>query len=41
MQTSCYYPFVQYYGDGELAMSYTVQGKKIRLAKFDLHRYTE
>lgn len=39
MQTSCFYPFVQYYGDGELAMSYTVERKHIRLARFDLGRY--
>jgi len=24
MHTSCFYPFVQYYSDGELAMSYTI-----------------
>lgn len=38
MHTSCFYPFVQYYDDG-LAMSYTVDRKHIRLAKFDLGKY--
>ncbi len=38
MQTSCFYPFVQYF-DGELAMSYTVARKHIRLARFDLSKY--
>lgn len=39
MQTSCFYPFVQYFSNDELAMSYTVERKHIRLAKFDLHKY--
>lgn len=39
MQTSCFYPFVQYYADGELAMSYTVARQHIRLARFTLSRY--
>lgn len=39
MHSSCFYPFVQYYGDGELAMSYTVARKHIRLASFTLSRY--
>lgn len=39
MHTSCFYPFVQYYEDGELAMSYTVARKHIRLAKFTLSKY--
>ncbi len=34
MHTSCFYPFVQYYKDGGLAMSYTVARKHIRLAEF-------
>lgn len=38
MNSSCFYPFVQYY-DGELAMSYTVSRKHIRLAKFTLRKY--
>ena len=39
MHTSCFYPFVQYFGENELAMSYTVERKHIRLAKFDLSKY--
>ncbi len=39
MPTSCFYPFIQYYKDGELAMSYTVSRKHIRLAQFDLKKY--
>ncbi len=39
MQSSCFYPFIQYYKDGELAMSYTVSRKHIRLAKFTLSKY--
>jgi len=39
MHTSCFYPFVQYYQDNELAMSYTVARKHIRLAKFKLGNY--
>lgn len=39
MQSSCFYPFVQYYQNGELAMSYTVQRRHIRLAKFKLDKY--
>lgn len=39
MDTSCFYPFVQYFDDGELAMSYTVARKHIRLARFDLKKY--
>lgn len=39
MDTSCFYPFVQYFEDGELAMSYTVARKHIRLARFDLRNY--
>ena len=39
MHTGCFYPFVQYYGGGELAMSYTVDRKHIRLAQFDLKKY--
>ena len=41
MHGSCFYPFVQYLADGELAMSYTVNRQHIRLARFDLSRYTE
>ncbi len=39
MHTSCFYPFVQYYKNGELAMSYTVARKHIRLAEFTLNKY--
>ncbi len=39
MHTSCFYPFIQYYKDNELAMSYTVARKHIRLAKFTLSKY--
>ena len=39
METSCYYPFIQYFDGNELAMSYTVAGKKIRLARFTLSKY--
>jgi hypothetical protein len=38
MQGSCFYPFVQYF-DGELAMSYTVSRRHIRLARFTLAKY--
>ena len=40
MHTSCFYPFIQYFKDGELAMSYTVERKHIRLAEFKLSKYT-
>ncbi len=39
MHTSCFYPFVQYYKNNELAMSYTVDRKHIRLAEFTLGKY--
>lgn len=39
MDTSCFYPFVQYYRGGELAMSYTVARRHIRLAEFTLSDY--
>ena len=39
MHTSCFYPFVQYFGENELAMSYTVERKHIRMGKFDLDKY--
>lgn len=39
MHGSCFYPFIQYYSGGELAMSYTVDRKHIRLAEFTLSRY--
>ncbi len=39
MHSSCFYPFIQYYRGGELAMSYTVDRKHIRLAEFTLSKY--
>ena len=39
MHTSCFYPFVQYFQNEELAMSYTVARKHIRLGKFTLSKY--
>jgi len=41
MHTSCFYPFIQYYLEDELAMSYTVARKHIRLARFTLSKYIE
>ena len=39
MHTSCFYPFVQYFRNNELAMSYTDSRKHIRLAEFTLSKY--
>ncbi len=39
MKGSCFYPFVDHYKNGELAMSYTVDRKHIRLAEFNLSKY--
>lgn len=39
MHTSCFYPFVQYFRNDELAMSYTVARKHIRLARFKPGKY--
>lgn len=39
MHTSCFYPFIQYFDGEELAMSYTLDRKNIRLAKFDFDKY--
>ncbi len=39
MQGSCFYPFLQYFQDGELAISYTVERRHIRLAPFTLSKY--
>lgn len=39
MHSSCFYPFIQYYKNNELAMSYTVDRKHIRLAEFNLSDY--
>lgn len=41
MDTSCFYPFVQYGEDGELKMSYTIDRKHIRLAGFTLSQYID
>lgn len=41
MHTSCFYPYIQYYKDGELAMSYTIERKHIRLAEFNLQNYLD
>lgn len=39
MASSCFYPFIQYFENGELAMSYTVARRHIRLAGFTLSNY--
>lgn len=39
MHTSCFYPYIQYFAGSELAMSYTVERKHIRLAQFNLSKY--
>lgn len=39
MHTSCFYPFIQYLGGGELGMSYTVAREHVRLAGFTLKKY--
>ena len=39
MHSSCFYPFIQYGNDGELRMSYTINRKHIRLAKFTMKKY--
>ena len=39
MQSSCFYPFLQYIEGDTLAMSYTVNREHIRVAKFDLSKY--
>lgn len=39
MHTSCFYPFIQYYRNNELAMSYTDNRKRIGLAEFTLSKY--
>ena len=39
MHTSCFYPFIQYLDNDELAMSYTIARQHIRLAKFTLSKY--
>ena len=39
MDTSCFYPFIQYNDHEELCMSYTINRKHIRLAEFTLSKY--
>ena len=39
MHSSCFYPFIQYFEDGGLAMSYTVARQHIRLARFSMEKY--
>ncbi len=39
MKGSFFYPFIQYYKNNELAISYTVNRKHIRLSAFTLKRY--
>lgn len=39
MHTSCFYPFVRYFRNDELAMSYTVARKHIRFARFKPDKY--
>ena len=41
MHTSCFYPFVQYFEGDELAVSYTVARRQIKLAKFTLSKYID
>lgn len=38
MHTSCFYPFINYFDGKTLAMSYTVDRKHVRLAKFDFDK---
>lgn len=39
MDTSCFYPFIQFMEDGGTAMSYTVARKHIRMARFSMDAY--
>lgn len=39
MHTSCFYPFIEYYRDNELAMSYTDNRRHITLSEFTLSKY--
>ncbi len=39
MQSSCFYPFIQYFDETGLAMSYTVARQHIRLARFSMEKY--
>ena len=40
-EVSWFYPFVSYYRQNELAMSYTVARQHIRLAEFTLSNYLD
>ncbi|MBR4959947.1 MAG: hypothetical protein IKY52_03520 [Clostridia bacterium] len=39
MHSSCFYPFIQYFDETGLAMSYTVARQHIRLARFTMEQY--
>ncbi|MBR5445083.1 MAG: exo-alpha-sialidase [Clostridia bacterium] len=39
MHSSCFYPFIQYFDNDGLAMSYTVARQHIRLARFTMENY--
>ncbi len=39
IKSSCFYPFINYYKDGELAVTYTVDRKHIRMSRFTLKDY--
>ncbi len=41
IHSSCFYPFIQYFKNDELAMSYTVNRQHIRLAEFTLSKYLD
>ena len=41
MQFSCFYPYVNYFENGELAMAYTVDRKRIALSTFTLSKYLD
>ncbi len=41
IHSSCFYPFIQYFKNNELAMSYTVNRQHIRLAEFTLSKYLD
>lgn len=39
MHSSCFYPFIQYFDEDGLAMSYTVARQHIRLGRFSMEKY--
>lgn len=41
MHTSCFYPFVDHFTGGSLAMSYTIDRKHIRIGAFDMAHYVK